>query len=70
MLELRDTAIHTPGHVTVLPLLAPKFDDLPPTFLQICGLDPLRGKDLASAHALESAGYAILRNYSCLFLGG
>jgi acetyl esterase/lipase len=71
--DLKDPAILTPesmkqflrwynpadaSHVTVSPLLAPSFDELPPTFFQICGKDPLRDEGLAYADALESAGYA------------
>ncbi|QKX62839.1 uncharacterized protein TRUGW13939_10004 [Talaromyces rugulosus] len=47
------------SHVTVSPLLAPRFDELPPTFFQICGKDPLRDEGLAYADALESAGVPV-----------
>lgn len=72
MVDLNDSAILTPesmrqflqwyrpidtSHVTVSPLLATSFDRLPPTFLQICGRDPLRDEGLAYADALESSGY-------------
>lgn len=71
MLEMQDTAIITPrcmkqflqwynpgdaSHITVSPLLAHSFDDLPPTSFQICGRDPLRDEGLAYADALENAG--------------
>lgn len=81
MLEMQHTAIITPGsmkqflqwygpddasHVTVSPLLAHGFDDLPPTFFQICGRDPLRDEGLAYADALEMAGYVNLSSLHVL----
>lgn len=72
MREVQDTAILTPSamqqfmkwykpkdpaHVTVSPLLAARFDDHPPAYLQICGRDPLRDEGLAYADALQQAKY-------------
>jgi acetyl esterase/lipase len=39
--------------ITVSPLLATDFRDVPPAFFQICGRDPLRDEGLAYADKLE-----------------
>lgn len=85
MLKMQDTAIITPesmkqflqwsapedaSHVTVSPLLAHSFDDLPPTFFQICSRDPLRDEGLAYADALERAGYVKLSSLRVLAYSG
>lgn len=71
LLELHDAAIITPrsirqfvdwynpydaADVTVSPLLASEMTVLPPTYLQVCGRDPLRDEGLAYADRLEESG--------------
>ncbi|KAJ5669904.1 uncharacterized protein N7477_005267 [Penicillium maclennaniae] len=77
MREVQDTAILTPSamqqfmqwykpndaaHVTVSPLLASRFDDHPPAYIQICGRDPLRDEGLAYADALQQASVPVRVN--------
>lgn len=71
MNELHDAAIITPRSIrqfvdwykpldaadaTVSPLLASEMTVLPPTYLQVCGRDPLRDESLAYADRLEESG--------------
>lgn len=42
--------------ISVSPLLAEDFVDLPPAYIQVCGRDPLRDEGLAYADKLEQSG--------------
>lgn len=43
--------------MSVSPLLAEDFTNLPPAYIQVCGRDPLRDEGLAYADRLEDFGY-------------
>lgn len=41
------------------PLLAPEFDEFPPTYISVCGCDPLRDEGLEYAKRLEESGVPV-----------
>lgn len=41
------------------PLLAPEFNEFPPTYISVCGCDPLRDEGLEYAKRVEESGAAV-----------